>query len=115
MPEPSIFTKIINKEIPSKVAFEDDEFIAIHDIHPKAPVHVLVIPKQEIPTLEDVSPEDTQFHAKLLLTGRKVAKLLGISENYKLMMNVGRGVQIVHHIHLHVLGGWKDVAKAALE
>lgn len=115
MADASIFTKIIRKEIPASIVYEDDDFIAINDIHPKAPVHVLVIPKQEIPTLEDVSADDEHFHAQLLLTGRKVAKILGISDNYKLVMNVGLQMQLVHHIHLHVLGGWKDVAQAALE
>ncbi|PIR61805.1 MAG: histidine triad nucleotide-binding protein [Candidatus Pacebacteria bacterium CG_4_10_14_0_8_um_filter_43_12] len=104
--KPSLFSKIIAGEIPAIVEYEDDEYIVIRDIHPVAPVHVLIIPKKEIQTLEDVDPEDSQFHARLLQTARKVAKQLGISANYKLLMNVGRRVQAVHHIHLHLLGGW---------
>lgn len=103
---PSIFTKIINREIPATIHYEDEEFIAIDDIHPAAPVHVLIIPKAELATLELVDLADEKFHARLLMTARKVAQQLGIAENYKLMMNVGRQVQQVHHIHLHLLGGW---------
>lgn len=102
----TIFTKIINREIPSTIEYEDDEFIVIRDIHPHAPVHVLVIPKKEYKTLEEVSLEDTDFHAKILTIARTVAKKLGIGENYKLVMNVGDKMQIVPHIHLHVMGGW---------
>lgn len=103
----SIFTKIINREVPAKIEYEDDQFIAIHDVHPAAPIHILIIPKEPLKTLENVSLEDDTFHANLLKTARKVAKDLGIDDNYKLMMNVGARVQAVHHIHLHLLGGWK--------
>lgn len=104
----TLFTKIINREIPATIEYEDDEFIVFRDIHPGAPTHVLVVPKKEYATLEDASMDDADFHAKLLLTARKVAKQLGIEQNYKLIMNVGLGIQQVHHIHLHVLGGWND-------
>ncbi len=107
---PSIFTKIINREIPSTIEYEDDEFIVIRDIHPHAPVHVLVIPKKEYTTLEEVDKADEHFHSKILLIARKVAKQLGISENYKLVMNVGEKMQIVPHIHLHLMGGWDQSA-----
>lgn len=107
MSDASIFTKIINREIPANIEYEDDQFIAIHDINPAAPVHILIIPKQEHTTLETIPLEDDQFHAQLLKTARLVAKKAGISENYKLMMNVGKKVQMVQHIHLHLLGGWE--------
>lgn len=110
MPD-SIFTKIINRELPSTIQYEDDEFIAFNDIHPAAPVHVLVVPKKPYETLEKVDPSDSAFHAKLLFTARKVAQKMGIADNYKLVMNVGKGVQVVHHIHLHVMGGWKDATE----
>lgn len=106
----SLFTKIIKREIPSTIRYEDDEFIAIDDIYPQAPVHVLVIPKAQIETLENVDMNQKEFHSQLMLVGRKVAKIMGISENYRLIMNVGKDVQAVHHIHLHVVGGWKDAA-----
>lgn len=107
MSEQSIFSRIIARELPATILYEDESWIAIHDIHPKAPVHLLVIPKHPYPTLEDVAFEDTDFHADLLRTGRKVAAMAGIGKNYKCMLNVGLDVQIVHHIHLHVMGGWE--------
>lgn len=110
MSAPSIFTQIIDRQIPAKIVFEDGDFIAFHDIHPQAPIHVLVVPKHPYPTLEDVPATDNQFHARLLLTARLVARQLGIEQNYKLMMNVGHQVQMVHHLHLHILGGWPVAA-----
>ncbi len=104
----SIFTKIINREIPSTILYEDDNFIAINDLYPKAPVHILVIPKKPYVTLEEVAMDDITFHAQLLTTARKVAKLVGIGDNYKLFMNVGTRVQQVHHIHMHLTGGWLE-------
>jgi len=107
MSEPSIFTKIINREIPAKIVYEDDLFIAFNDITPKAPVHVLLVTKEPYPTLEDTDINDDILHAKLLQTARKVASTLGIQDNYKLVMNIGREVQQVPHVHLHIMGGWK--------
>ncbi len=104
--KPSIFTQIINREIPANIRYEDDEFIVFDDINPIAPVHVLVVPKKEIPTLEDTEPQDTEFIGKLFIIARRVAKQLGINDNYKFFMNVGKKVQMVHHIHLHLYGGW---------
>jgi histidine triad (HIT) family protein len=103
---PSLFTKIINREIPSTIEYEDDEFIVFRDIHPQAPVHVLLVPKKEYQTLEEADIQDIAFHGRLLVTARKVAKQLGIDGNYKLLMNVGPQMQLVPHVHLHILGGW---------
>jgi histidine triad (HIT) family protein len=105
MPE-SVFAKIISHELAAKIRYEDDDFIAFDDIHPRAPVHVLIVSKISYATLEDVPSTDTEFHAKLLLAARKVAEKLQIQHNYKLHMNVGLNVQAVHHLHLHLLGGW---------
>jgi histidine triad (HIT) family protein len=102
----SIFTKIIKREIPAKIRFEDDDFIVIDDLYPKAPVHVLIIPKIAYESLEAVPSDDHDFHHKLLAVARQVAKQLGISDNYKLFMNVGKQVQDVHHLHLHLMGGY---------
>lgn len=110
--EDSIFTKIIKRELPATIEYEDTEFIAFRDIHPHAPVHVLVVPKAQYTTLEHVDLDDVGFHAKLLMVGRQVAQKLGIGANYRFVMNVGTDVQAVHHLHLHVLGGWKDLEKA---
>ena len=109
----TIFTKIINREIPADIVYEDDTFIAIRDIKPLAPVHILLIPKQPFETLEEIAPTDDVFHSRLLQLARQIAKEQGISENYKLMMNVGKGVQMVHHIHLHIMGGWDQTDNLA--
>ena len=103
----SIFTKIINHEIPATIRFEDDDFIVIDDLYPKAPIHVLIIPKKAYKSLEAVEFEDDLFYVKLLQTARKVAKILNTSDNYKLFMNVGKKVQDVHHLHLHLMGGYE--------
>lgn len=108
MSQPSIFTKIINHEVPSTIQYEDEEFIAFNDIYPQAPVHVLIVPKKQYATLEEISMDDTTFHSNLLLTARKVAKKLGISENYKILMNVGPKMQLVPHLHVHLMGGWEN-------
>jgi len=105
----TIFTKIIKRELPAKIEYEDDEFIAFRDIHPKAPVHVLIVPKAAYASLEEIPLEDTQSQAKLLQIVRKVAKKLGILDNYKIAMNVGPQVQAVQHLHIHLMGGWKKI------
>lgn len=110
----TIFDKIIRREIPSTIRFEDDDFIVINDIHPKAPVHVLIIPKKAYESLEAVDLNDDAFHAKLLKKARLVAKELGIADNYKIFMNVGKDVQDVHHMHLHLIGGWRNKEQKTL-
>ena len=110
----SIFTKVINRELPSTILFEDDEFIAIKDIYPKAPVHVLIIPKKAYESLEAVDFDNDAFYAKLLKTARLIAKDLGIADNYKLFMNVGKKMQDVPHLHLHLMGGWGKEMKITL-
>lgn len=102
----SIFTKIIKRELPANIRYEDDNFIAIDDINPQAPIHILLITKQPIITLEDVDINNEQLHADILTKARHVAKLAGINNNYKLVMNIGRNIQEVLHIHLHIMGGW---------
>ena len=103
----TIFTKIINRELPAIIHYENDEFIVFNDIQPMAPIHVLVVPKKAYQTLEEVDLEDTEFHAKLLQTARRVASQLGIADNYKMFINVGLRLQAVPHLHLHLLGGWQ--------
>ena len=104
--EVSVFTKIIIRGLPATIQFEDDEFIVIDNILPVAPIHFLVIPKKPYTTLEAVDLEDAHFHARMLQVARIVAKKLGIQDSYKLFMNVGTQVQAIHHVHLHVTGGW---------
>jgi len=103
--EETLFTKIIARQIPAKIAFEDDRYIVIHDIQPQAPVHLLVIPKKPIPTLNDLAEEDRDLVGGLFLVARKVINGLG-HQDYRTVFNCGRGAQqSVFHIHLHVLAG----------
>ena len=104
---PTVFTKIINKEIPADILYEDDDVLAFRDIHPLAPVHVLVIPKREISSINDLASGDVLLAGKLVLVARDVARHLNISEKgYKLLFRVGRdGGQEIPHIHLHLIGG----------
>lgn len=101
-----IFCKIIGGEIPAKIRYEDKDWLAFDDIHKTAPEHVLIIPKTHLKSLEAVAISDHEQHSQLLLTARKIARTIGISGNYKLFMNVGEQVQAIHHLHLHLLGGW---------
>jgi len=102
----SIFTRIINGEIPSEFIYEDEHCVAIHDISPKAPVHVLVIPRKPIPTLSDASPEDQALLGHLMLVAGKVARDLGVAEGFRLVVNNGESVGMtIYHLHLHIMGG----------
>lgn len=101
----TIFEKIIVRQIPAKIAYEDDCAIVIHDLNPQAPVHLLVIPKKAIPTLNDLSDEDEQLIGHLFLVAKKVMADLGHSD-YRTVFNCGAGAQqSVFHLHLHVLAG----------
>ena len=101
----SLFTKIINRQIPAKIAYEDDLYIAIHDISPQAPVHLLVIPKRQIPTLNDLEAGDAELVGGMFLVARKLMADLGHTD-YRTLFNCGPGAQqSVFHIHLHVLAG----------
>lgn len=104
MPE-TLFTKIIARQIPAKIAFEDDRYIAIHDLHPQAPVHLLVIPKKVIPSLNDLTPEDETLVGGLILLSARLMKERGHTD-YRTVFNCGGGAgQTVFHLHLHVLAG----------
>ena len=107
--ESTIFTKIINREIPAQIVFENDEIIAINDINPQAPIHILIIPKKVIPTINDLLPEDAELVGKMLLVAKDIAREKGIDkEGYRLVFNVNEGAgQTVFHIHLHLMGGRK--------
>ena len=107
MEEKSIFEMILNKEIDSEIIYEDDEIFAIHDINPVAPIHVLIIPKKKIKTINDVTQEDEALIGKLVITAKNLAKSLGIDESgYRLLWNTNNdAMQTVFHIHLHLIGG----------
>lgn len=108
----TIFQKIIAKEIPAKLAHEDEHCIAIHDINPQAPVHVLLIPKKPIPRVAAATAADQALLGHLLLTAATLARKLGISESgYRIVINSGpNGGETVPHLHVHLLGqrplGW---------
>jgi histidine triad (HIT) family protein len=100
----TIFGKIISGEIPSEFIYEDEHCIAINDVNPQAPVHVLVIPKKEIPRLVDASPEDQALLGHLMLAAGKVAEQLGVADAFRLIVNNGEGAgQTVFHLHLHII------------
>jgi histidine triad (HIT) family protein len=107
---PTIFSKIINKEIPANIVFESDSVLAFKDINPQAPVHILIIPKIEIPKVTDINGnEHSQLLGEMIDAANKIAKDLGISEDgFRLVFNCGEnGGQEVYHLHLHLLGGRK--------
>ena len=102
----NIFQKIIDKTIPAKIVHEDDRCLAFHDVGPKAPVHVLLIPKKVIPTHADVTEADAAVVGHLHVVAAKLAKDLGLTDGYRLVINCGdHGGQTVPHLHLHLLGG----------
>tara|TARA_B110000014_G_C19871843_1_gene451347 strand:- start:120 stop:461 length:342 start_codon:yes stop_codon:yes gene_type:complete len=105
----SLFTKIINREIPADIVYEDNEIIAFNDICPQAPVHILIVPKKEIKTLNDLNSDDQKIIGKLFLTVKKLAKKHKIDQTgYRTIFNCNEdGGQTVFHIHLHLLGGRK--------
>lgn len=102
-----IFCRIIAKEVPSDIIYEDDEVVAFRDINPQAPVHVLIVPRKHLPTLNDIAPEDQPLLGKLLLIARQLAHQLQVADDgYRLVLNVNRGAgQSIYHIHMHLLGG----------
>ena len=106
MPDKTIFQKIIDREIPAKIEHEDDQCIVIHDIDPKAPTHLLVIPKKLIPRIGEAQPEDADLLAHMLLQIGKLAKKLNWSSGYRVVMNNGpHGGEAVPHLHIHLLAG----------
>ena len=103
----SVFTRIINGELPARIVFQDDRVIAFHDIHPLAPVHILIVPVKEIPTADDVTPENEAVLGHMFVVARQVAREAGIGESgYRLIVNCRHdGGQEVYHLHMHLLGG----------
>lgn len=109
MANETIFTKIINHEIPADIRYQDDEVTVFADIAPKAKVHLLIVPNKVIPTVNDIRQDEALLIGKLVLTAQKMAKKLGIAENgYRLIINCNSdGGQEVPHLHMHLLGGEK--------
>lgn len=108
MSEPSLFTKIINRKIPATFEHEDDFCVAIRDINPQAPVHILIIPKKHIVRTSLATDEDQAVLGHLLLTARNVAKKLNLVDGFRIVINNGpHGGEAVPHLHVHLLGGRK--------
>ncbi len=106
MPDKTIFKRIIDREIPADIVYEDDLCLAFRDISPKAPVHVLLIPKKEIPSVDDLEAADSQLAGHLLLVAGKLARQLELNNGYRLVVNCGPDAgQAVNHLHVHILGG----------
>lgn len=105
--EDCIFCKIVKREIPSDIIYEDEEVVAFRDINPKAPVHILIIPKEHIPTLFDIREEDSSLIGHLHIVASRIAKDEGLEESgFRVVFNCKRDAgQEVFHIHLHLLGG----------
>lgn len=102
----TIFSKIIRKEIPADIVYEDNLAIAFRDVNPQAPVHILVIPKEPIAMLSNAESKDHALMGHLLLTVKRVAEQEGLTDGYRVVINNGDdGGQTVHHLHLHILGG----------
>ncbi len=100
-----IFCKIVNKEIPSNPVYEDDKILAFHDLNPQAPVHVLIIPKEHIASLDHIEEHHQEVLGYLMGKVREIAKDLGLENGYRLVSNCGRdGMQTVDHVHFHLLG-----------
>jgi histidine triad (HIT) family protein len=101
----TVFEKIIARQIPARVIWEDEDAIAFHDVDPQAPVHVLIVPKKAVPRLADATDEDVALLGKLLLVARNVAKALELSSGYRVVINSGPDAgESVPHLHVHLLG-----------
>jgi histidine triad (HIT) family protein len=104
-----IFCKIIEKKIPADIVFENEKIIVFKDINPKAPVHLLIVPKKHIISVNEIEEQDKEILGDLLLIAKEVAEGNKLKDfGYKLAINVGEGAgQEVPHLHIHLLGGWK--------
>ena len=102
-----LFLRIIRREIPADIVYESEEVLAFRDVNPQAPVHVLIIPKIQIRTINDIEPEQAELVGKLFLAAKEIARTEGLSEDgYRVVMNCNQAAgQMVFHIHLHLLGG----------
>lgn len=108
MADKTLFQRIMDREIPGTFVYEDDDVVAIRDINPSAPVHVLVIPRKAIPSLQHLEQEDAALAGKLMLAVRRIAEQEGLHAGYRVIINTGEeGGQTVPHLHIHILGGQK--------
>ena len=100
-----IFCMLANHDIPTNVVYEDDEMFCFHDAEPQAPVHVLLIPKKHIESIDDIKPEDAELIGRMMLKIKDIAADLGLENGYRVVINTGEeGGQTVKHLHVHLLG-----------
>ncbi len=104
-----LFCKIVKGEVPSEFLFENDSFVVFRDIHPHAPVHLLIVPKRHIRSINDITENDSETIGGMFMIARDMAKQEGVDKSgYKLLFNVEKGGgQMIFHLHLHLIGGWK--------
>ncbi|MBF0243537.1 MAG: histidine triad nucleotide-binding protein [Desulfamplus sp.] len=109
MAEDCLFCKIVNRQIPSEFLYEDENFVVIKDINPHAPVHLLILPKHHIRSINDMEKQDSELVGNMFLVAKQMAKEQGVNESgYKVGFNVEKGGgQVIFHLHLHLLGGWE--------
>lgn len=108
MPEKTLFQRIMDREIPAEFVHEDDLCVAFRDIDPKAPTHILVVPRKPLPSLDDITRDDESLVGHLFIVARNIAAIEGLSGGYRTVFNCGEdGGQAVPHLHLHLLGGRK--------
>jgi histidine triad (HIT) family protein len=106
------FCKIAAGQIPARKAYEDDAVLAFHDIHPWAPVHILLIPKQHIATLADVGPEHQEMLGRMMVLAPRLMRELGVTNGFRTVINTGSdGGQEVYHLHMHAIGGPRPLLK----
>ncbi|MDM8551090.1 histidine triad nucleotide-binding protein [Desulfobacterales bacterium HSG2] len=104
-----LFCKIANKDVPTDFLYENDRLVVFRDINPHAPVHILIVPKKHIRSINNLTEADNEIVSELIMVGKEMAKKESVSESgYKLFFNVERGGgQVIFHLHLHLIGGWK--------
>jgi len=104
-----IFCKIVNGEIPTEFLYEDDTLVVFNDINPHAPVHILIVPKKHIRSINDLTENDREIISHMIMVGKDIAQKESVnSSGYKLLFNVERGGgQVIFHLHLHLIGGWE--------
>ncbi len=102
----TVFGLIIQGRLPSKKVFENERILAIEDIHPVAPVHILIMPKKEIPNLQSIEPHDAPLIAEIIQVAQQIAEEKGIADGYRLLTNNGAPAgQVIFHLHFHLIGG----------
>ena len=109
MEKDCIFCKIVNEEIPTEFLYQDDKLVVFRDINPHAPVHILIVPKKHIRSINDLTENDREIISHMVMVGKDIAQKESVnSSGYKLLFNVERGGgQVIFHLHLHLIGGWE--------